>query len=401
MLVQSSSSDHIFLFVVAAASTAAGLAMSRRGPELAHGAVALGVILNAAVSGRVPLLWITAIAALLIAAYTLSTWTIRLFFGAIVIAAVGIAGLVSELANAGRWMNGVPELNVEIGFWWAAQVGILWAATLGIRAIIDSRMAKRQLAETQLRVAETEQRATSTESALRDERLRTDLTRDFHDVMAHSLAVLAAQAEGLRLTHEKHPERIGPVLETISETARLSLIEVRGLLERSESAELLGLDDLPGLVEQVRSAGLRLSIHTIGQPQPLGRTAELAAYRVTQEALTNALRHGAQGGDVRAVLSWMGPGLALTISSATNNTEDFEAGRGILGMRERTETAGGAFEASASQGSFVVSVFLPANSELAAAEALGGGAPSRDVTTQVASARVPNPLSDTLGKGRA
>lgn len=231
-----------------------------------------------------------------------------------------------------------------------------WGCAVGGRAALDGYRAER---EGQAAVART----TVVESELRDERLRADLTHDFHDVMAHSLAVLAAQAEGLRLTHEAHPERISPVLTTISDTARLALVEVRQLLERVDDDARRPQPtsaDIPGLVAQTRSAGPEVQLLDVGTRGHLSRIADIAAYRVVQESLTNALRHGGADVDIVVALTWTGPGLTLAVSSPIRDRESLRpTGRGIAGMRERVRLAGGTLEIDAEGERFVVSAHLP------------------------------------------
>ncbi|MCH1882174.1 histidine kinase [Agrococcus sp. ARC_14] len=233
---------------------------------------------------------------------------------------------------------------------------LVWAAALGIRALADALRAE-QARETAVA------RTTVVESELRDERLRADLTHDFHDVMAHSLAVLAAQAEGLRLSHHAHPERIDPVLTTISDTARLALVEVRQLLERVDDDARRPQPtsaDIPGLVAQMRSTGPTVTMLDVGAHGHLSRLGDIAAYRIVQESLTNALRHGGSDSDILVSLTWTGPGLTFVVSSPIPDRAALKpAGRGIAGMHERARLAGGTVEIDADGDRFVVSAHLP------------------------------------------
>ncbi|WP_072314329.1 sensor histidine kinase [Agrococcus sp. Marseille-P2731] len=279
-------------------------------------------------------------------------------------------GLVAALALTWRstvqvseqgW--GQTDVSTVAGPWLLAMLA--WAAVVGARGLRDALRAE---SAKQQAVART----TVVESELRDERLRADLTHDFHDVMAHSLAVLAAQAEGLRLSHAAHPERIDPVLTTISDTARLALVEVRQLLERVDDdarRPQATSTDIPSLVAQVRSAGPTVTLLDVGEHGRLPRLGDIAAYRIVQESLTNALRHGGSDIDIVVSLTWTGPGLSLAVSSPIADRAALQpAGRGIAGMHERARLAGGSLEISADGDRFLVSGHLPYAADAEAGE---------------------------------
>ncbi|WP_430592239.1 histidine kinase [Humidisolicoccus flavus] len=261
----------------------------------------------------------------------------------------GVVALAFGFFSMGYFNLGVVLATVVIA---VAVYGIAF----GVRAwrdAVEASVAKEAIAE----------RATVVENELRDERLRSDLTHDFHDVMAHSLAVLAAQAEGLRLSHTQHPERIAPVLQTISDTARLALVEVRQLLERSSDDARHPqpvIADIPALIDQIRSAGPQVSFHSLGRPGSLPKVGEIAAYRIVQESLTNALRHGGNEVAIVVNLTWTGPGLTLGISSRKHpEALPSVPGRGIAGMHERAKLAGGWLDIDDEGEDFVVTGYLP------------------------------------------
>ncbi|WP_206447451.1 sensor histidine kinase [Agrococcus sp. KRD186] len=332
-----------------------GIATARAWPLPSFAVTSLGAFVAAFVSDTASgwLLLTTALAAALLATWGVDPLSRRLLLGipAGVIAAVALVTLGTQAQ-----MNGYGHVSQWEGmFAWGFAV-VAWAAVVGGRALRDFVRAE---SSKQQAVART----TVVESELRDERLRADLTHDFHDVMAHSLAVLAAQAEGLRLSHKQHPERIDPVLTTISDTARLALVEVRQLLERVDDDARRPQPtsaDIPGLVAQLRSAGPRVALHDIGAHGHLSRLADIAAYRIVQESLTNALRHGGADIDIVVALTWTGPGLSIAIASPIHDRAALKpAGRGIAGMHERARLAGGAVEIDADGERFVVSAYLP------------------------------------------
>ncbi|WP_092666004.1 sensor histidine kinase [Agrococcus carbonis] len=320
------------------------LALARRLPWWSLAPAAAGAVSAAVVAPNSG--WYTmllALAAAMLAAY--STRTLR---GA---ALLGIpVGVVAGLVIGG-WGGSASAAFISWTF-----VMILWGCAIGARALRDAVRAEQAKEQA---VART----TVVESELRDERLRADLTHDFHDVMAHSLAVLAAQAEGLRLSHRAHPERIDPVLTTISDTARLALVEVRQLLERVDDDARRPQPtsaDIPALVAQLRSAGPAVTLHDVGAHGHLSAVADIAAYRIVQESLTNALRHGGADVDIVVTLTWTGPGLSFAVSSPIRDRAALgPAGRGIAGMHERARLAGGALEIDAEGERFVVSGHLP------------------------------------------
>lgn len=334
------------------------LATARAFPRSAFVAALVAAILGgfAPLSGWFTML--TALAAAAVAIWGIEPMRFRAMLTIPVLATTTVA-----LAIAGsqrQWTGGYGWLGADDGLFWVLFWGIVsalvWGATLAGRAIVEAAGAE---SAKQQAVART----TVVESELRDERLRADLTHDFHDVMAHSLAVLAAQAEGLRLSHEQHPERIDPVLTTISDTARLALVEVRHLLERVDDdarRPQATSADIPGLVAQLRSAGPTVTLLDVGVHGHLSRLGDIAAYRIVQESLTNALRHGGGDVDILVSLTWTGPGLAFAVSSPIVDRAALQpAGRGIAGMHERARVAGGLLEIDADGDRFVVSGYLP------------------------------------------
>ena len=136
------------------------------------------------------------------------------------------------------------------------------------------------------------------EQAVAQERAR--IARDIHDVVSHSLAVVVVQASGAERVAERQPERAKEALGVIAETARGALTEMRAMLQvlRSEGPAARegspspGLPDIDDLVSELSGRGLPVQLSTTGTPYSLGPGRELALYRVAQESLTNALKHG-------------------------------------------------------------------------------------------------------------
>jgi signal transduction histidine kinase len=241
---------------------------------------------------------------------------------------------------------------------------------------------ERAAAAAERRAIEFELANSELEVTLASERDR--IAQDVHDIMAHSLAVIVAQADGARYLSQTRPEATSTALDAIASSARASLVEVRMLMDalssEPEGHSQPGLDDLAELVRRMESAGLAARLDAHGEAGPLSQAQSLAVYRIVQESLTNALRHA--GPDARAwvVLDWRGPGLALAVTSrgnpavsevTTGATVEPSDGRGIRGMRERARLSGGWFSvgpeiAEDGGAEFIVTAFLPTPSEAGA-----------------------------------
>lgn len=233
----------------------------------------------------------------------------------------------------------------------AATLGLLLSWTVGA------------LVRTAVRARENRQAQELAEAETAVEQERTRIARDMHDVVAHSLAVVIAQADGARYAAASDPDAATAALGTISTTARAALSDVRMLLTQLRHAQAEGpqptLADLEGLYAQVRAAGVDLRVDVDPAPRhPPAAAVQLAVYRILQEALTNALRHG--GGAVDVALAWHDGRVELTVR---NRVDDDHApgpgGHGLIGMRERAQLVGGTMEAGVDGGRFTVRVTIP------------------------------------------
>lgn len=220
------------------------------------------------------------------------------------------------------------------------------------------------LVRTARRASENARAQREAEEATIAEQERVRIARDMHDVVAHSLAVVIAQADGARYAAAQDPEAATRALQTISTTARLALADVRLLLTQLRHSQADGpqptLADVDGLYAQVRAAGMELT--TTVDPAPAGEppaAVQLALYRILQEALTNALRHGA---DRRAWVrfAWHPDRVDLTVGNRRGDgTAPAPGGHGLIGMRERAQLAGGSLAATPEGTDFVVRATLP------------------------------------------
>lgn len=384
---------------------AGALAVRRLSPGLALGLAWAGAIAQMAF-GRAPSPVDLAIFAVLFAAAAYGSRLV-LWLG---FASALVGGLVITLyLFAGPFAADAVNVSVI-----TTAVAVMIASTfaLGLSWTIGAlvRTARRSRANRDAR-----ERAEA-EATAEQERVR--IARDMHDIVAHSLAVVIAQADGARYAvaagagaapgasasggtlpgaadreaadpgsadrggsapGASAPSVADAALATISATARAALSDVRLLLTQLRQPPSLRpassstgeswpgqgdrpqpmLADLEQLYAQVRAAGVELRVEVDPAPtfEPPA-AAQLAVYRILQEALTNALRHGAGPVDVR--LSWHPGRLDLWVRNPLRaDGAPPESGHGLIGMTERASLAGGRLYAAAREGSFIVSATLP------------------------------------------
>ncbi|MBW3665903.1 MAG: sensor histidine kinase [Actinobacteria bacterium] len=242
-----------------------------------------------------------------------------------------------------------------------AIMAVVWALGVGLR-------------ERSLRADELEERADRLEEE-REERARAAvaqerarIARELHDVVSHSISVIAVQTGSMRrrLRHDR-PDEATELLAT-EQTARQALAEMRrmlGLLRADEDGASLapqpGMDQVGALVEQLSDAGLAVDLEVSGERRALPPGLDLAAYRIVQEALTNVLRHA---GPARARVAVRYGDRELELEVADDGRgpgpERNGQGHGIIGMRERVTLYGGSLSTGpADDGGFVVRAVLP------------------------------------------
>jgi signal transduction histidine kinase len=200
---------------------------------------------------------------------------------------------------------------------------------------------------------------------------RARIARELHDVVAHSLSVVIAQADGGRYAGRTDPEAATGALEAIAATGRQALTDMRtllGVLREGGGEEYAPQPDvaaIPALVEDVRGSGLDVDLIIEGEPQPLAAGPQLAAYRIVQESLTNVLKHAGPASRAWVRLQWRPDALELSVlddgrgASAAMVSSDGE-GQGLRGMRERAQLHRGRLEAGPRHGGgFGVHAALP------------------------------------------
>jgi signal transduction histidine kinase len=222
------------------------------------------------------------------------------------------------------------------------------------------------------RAAELEQRADRL-AAERDQRARAAvaaerarIARDLHDVIAHSLSVMTVQAGAARLLLDEQPERAREPIVAVEETGRQALAELRrllGLLHQGPADATRqphpGLDDLDALVARARTAGLPVALRIEGTRAALPAGIDLAAYRIIQEALTNALEHA--GPASAHVHVRYGPdALQLEISDDRRQIRGTDGDDNLVAVRERAQLYGARLEAGRrAGGDYAVRARLP------------------------------------------
>jgi signal transduction histidine kinase len=189
--------------------------------------------------------------------------------------------------------------------------------------------------------------------AVADERAR--IARELHDVVAHSVSVMVIQAGGARSVMERTPDKAERSFGAIESTGRDALDEMRRLLgllrpagEEPQLSPQPGLARVAEVVERARAAGLAIELQVAGEPVALAPGADVAAYRVVQEAITNVLKH-AGGARVRVVLRHRDDDLEVEVvddgGAQAPARIGVAGGHGLVGMRERVALQGGDFEA--------------------------------------------------------
>ena len=214
------------------------------------------------------------------------------------------------------------------------------------------------------RTADLERRRTADAArAVAEERAR--IARDLHDVLAHAVSVIVVQAEAGPLVVRSDPDRAERVFDAIADSGRDAMAQLRrslGVLKTAGDVAALApqptVADVPALVERVRATGLDVVLETAGAPVAMPADAELAAYRIVQEGLTNTVKHAAAA-SATVALTWWPDGLALEVRDDGRGGAP-RAGQGLTGIAERAAACGGTASAGpADGGGFLVTAWLP------------------------------------------
>jgi signal transduction histidine kinase len=278
---------------------------------------------------------------------------------AIAAAAIGFASILA-----------VAELDTRVSL-----ENAVWGVILGGAACLIASALRRRGE----RAGELERRARRLESD-REERARaavveerTRIARDLHDLIAHSVSLMTVQAGAARLVLPDDPARAHEPLLSVEETGREALAEMRrlfGIVRGDEGDAALapqpGLARLDALLEQAGKAGLPVELEVEGARRTLPPGVDLTAYRIVQEALTNARKHGGAG-RAQVTIRYGREALDVEIRNDRRRARVAkEAGHGLVGMRERVSLYGGELEAGPQgEGGYAVRARLPVEAESA------------------------------------
>jgi signal transduction histidine kinase len=326
------------------------LTWRRRQPLLVFLLVFVGVLIAAHSAPY------TSIIAIMVAAYSLGSYDPQrwLSFGTI------MATATLALAVFGGQLPPMPDFIgpyvLLVPFWLAGSA-------------IQSRQTRADAFESKARRLEREQEL-ATRQAMAEERAR--IARELHDVVAHSVSVMVVQAGAARLVLKSAPDRAQDALLAVEASGREAMTELRHLLgvlsEEGDGISLTpqpGLEQVESLVRRVGKAGLPVRLHIEGQARPLSPGVNLTAYRIVQEALTNALKYAGLA-RTEVILGYREHELKVEIldegcGGVPGDGE--ESGHGLVGMRERVALYGGTLEAGPRlERGYAVRAWLPCES---------------------------------------
>ena len=260
--------------------------------------------------------------------------------GAIVSVPIGAIGIVDLFAGS--------DVSEVVGGW--VVLAVAWSFGRWMR------LRRRQASALEDRAVVLErERDERARLAVAEERAR--IARELHDVVAHAVSVMVVQAQAAQRVLEGEHSSVRESLTAVEMTGRQALVEMRRLLGmlRKDDREIAlaprpSLAQLDALVEQIRAAGLTVHLSVEGEPRPLSPGIDVSAYRIVQEALTNALKHA---GPARAelVLRFHPHALEIVISDDGRGPHNGSAdGHGLVGMRERAALVGGVLESGPASG---------------------------------------------------
>jgi signal transduction histidine kinase len=297
--------------------------------------------------------WTTPLVALVVAAYSLGSLTRR---RSAVVSGIWVAALIATVIVLH------PDVAQDPGDFVVATLTLAgpWLGGYAIRKREDRELALERRAIKLERIRDQETRA-----AVAEERAR--IARELHDVVAHAISVIVLQARGGRRALASDPDATRDALDAIETTGTEALADMRRLLgvfrtdgDGLELAPRPSLRHIEALVAQVRDAGLPIELSVEGEPVDLPAGVDVSAYRILQEALTNALRHAGPT-TARVVIRYDNGALDLEVMDSGRGTQrSAEYGHGLAGMRERVALFGGSLDAGPRpEGGFAVRARLP------------------------------------------
>lgn len=284
-----------------------------------------------------------------------------------------VVGLAGSVAAAGRY---AADPDVEgSGFGPSPWLLFVLFSAVILCGWLMGLLRRSQLLATQLAEerADSERRDRAQREALAVYEERARISRDMHDVLAHSFSVIVGQTRVARFDES----RTTSALTVIEDTARDSLREIRELLRSIRDGEafpptrsrpLPTLAEIPELLERARSLGCTVTHSTTGTAIPIGPASQLAIYRVVQEALTNTAKHAYPGATVDLAMRWDSDRLTVTITNdrvrVRRGSHTGKPGLGLRGMTERLHAVGGSVTTvDARDGHFTMTATVPTRVE--------------------------------------
>ncbi len=364
------------------------LAWRRRAPVAAGFVVLAGGLLELVVSEQFLVSNVAVLAMVYALAAYAPTWARRAGLAA-GIAGAGLAALryftgiyygTTQSFDGDTYANGLPSsiYDLQGAFVSAVAISVLVLASWALGSVRRSRLRHLTDLQDRARLLELEHDQEIRLAAIAE---RARIAREMHDVVAHSLSVVIAQADGGRYAGRTDAAAATAALETIADTGRQALADMRSLLgvlrdgtaaggvhgqggatDYSPQPDVAAVD---GLVEDVRASGVDVDLIVEGAPHELAAGPQLAVYRIVQESLTNVLKHAGPATRAWVRLHWREEALELSVlddgrgaAAALDGPEG--TGHGLLGMRERAELHGGRLEAGPRPGGgFGVHAALP------------------------------------------
>ncbi|WNM38328.1 histidine kinase [Micromonospora halotolerans] len=299
----------------------------------------------------------------LIALYSVVKYADRLRDGVLagIVAAIGVLLAAAQMPGPAPWWAGA--------LYYGLVTGAVWLVGLNVRTRRLYVVSLEERATTLEREREAEARAAVAEE-------RTRIARELHDVVAHSMAVMIVQADGVRFTIDRDPDTAREAAKVVADTGRQALEEMRRLVgvlrepSRPEPAAAPAAPDaaldaepahrrpalieLPDLLDRFRAAGLRITDTATGTPVALPPGLELTVYRVVQESLTNALKHAGVGAAVELRYDWSADAVVVRAVDDGRGRPVVRpapsGGHGLVGMRERVGVYDGSLAAGPTLG---------------------------------------------------
>ena len=343
-----------------AVATCAVLPLRHRAPLTAMAATTAGAVVGPPLGLLLSPL-IVAPAVITAYSYSLTARTERRAASAVLLVSAALLIASAPLFGALSWQD-------------ASRVGLVAAFPLVAGVLGHSAQNRRAYLAAVEERAQRAERSRDSEARRRVAEERVRIARELHDLVAHQITLANAQATVAAHLFDTRPEQTRKSLTELVETTGHALDELRatvGLLRQSGDAAAPaepapGLSRLPTLLESFRRAGLEVSVHQEGTARPLPPGADLTAYRIVQEALTNVTKHAGTAG-ARVRLVWNRDRVTITVAddggsagAFTAPTGDRPPGYGLIGMRERATAVGGQLSAGRRpEGGFLVSTELP------------------------------------------